>query len=290
MALKIYLNGEFVESSEAKVSVFDHGLLYGDGVFEGIRSYDRKVFRLGEHIERLYESAGHIKLNIPLTREEFEQAVLMSLKENDIADGYVRAVVTRGPGDLGLDPRKCPDPTVFIIADKIKLFPSEYTEKGLKIVTARTRRTHPATRPLGIKSLNYLNNILGKIEAIEAGVPEVLMLTLDGYICEGSGENIFFVKNGELFTPSPELGALAGITQKAVMELAGDMGVKCSFVKYTLEDLKGIDECFLTGTAAEIIPVVNVDGADIGTGKVGDMTRKLTDSYRRVTRSEGVTY
>lgn len=290
MGLKIFLNGSFVEMADAKVSVFDHGLLYGDGVFEGIRSYNRRVFRLDEHIDRLYESADAISLKIPITKEEFKSDVLETLKVNDLDDAYIRVVVTRGVGDLGLDPRKCASPTIFIITDTIKLYPETFYENGLPITIAKTRRNHPITVDPRIKSLNYLNNILARIEATKAGVEEALMLSLDGYVVECSGDNIFIVKGGKLLTPPAELGALEGVTQDAAIDIAKRKGIETEYKTMLPDEIFDAEECFLTGTAAEIVPVVSIDGKLIGTGKPGPVTKDLRAEYRKLTETEGSEY
>jgi branched-chain amino acid aminotransferase len=290
MGRKVYLNGEFVEKEEAKISIFDHGLLYGDGVFEGIRSYNRRVFRLEEHLDRLYDGAEAIRLKMPMTREEMQNVIIETLKVNDLDDAYIRVVVTRGAGDLGLDPRKCSHGTVFIITDKIALYPEDFYKKGLPIVTAKTRRNHPQCMSPRIKSLNYLNNILGKIDAIDAGTQEALMLSVEGDVVECTGDNIFIVKDGLLMTPPSALGALPGITQKAIIELAGKRGMETDEKIMKLEDVYGADECFLTGTAAEVIPVVMIDGRSIGTGKPGDITKQLLADYKELTGKYGVEY
>ncbi|MEA3490065.1 MAG: branched-chain-amino-acid transaminase [Candidatus Omnitrophota bacterium] len=290
MGLKVFINGQFVDSGEASVSIFDHGLLYGDGVFEGIRSYNRKVFRMEEHLDRLYSGAGFIRLEIPLTKDALRSKILETLKINDLDDAYIRVVVTRGIGDLGLDPRKCEAPTVFIITDKIALYPESFYEKGLPIIIAKTRRNHPQSLDPRIKSLNYLNNILGKIEAIDAGTQEAIMLTVDGYVVECTGDNIFLVKSGRLLTPPSEMGALRGITQKAIIELAGKRGIETECVKILSADLFSAEECFLSGTAAEIIPVVEIDGKAVGTGKPGEVTLQLRQDFRKLTGVEGIPY
>ncbi len=290
MELKIYIDGEFVEKKDAKVSVFDHGLLYGDGVFEGIRSYNRKVFRLEEHINRLYESADAIRLEIPITKWDFEEKIVETLKMNELDNAYIRVVVTRGIGDLGLDPRKCEKPTVFIITDKIDLYPPELYKSGLPITIAKTRRNHPITVDPRIKSLNYLNNILGRIDAIDAGTPEAVMLDLDGYIAECTGDNIFLVKDNRLYTPPSEIGALEGVTQDLVIGLARKRGIETEYKKMYPEELFEADECFLTGTAAEIIPVIKMDDKPIGTGKPGPIYKQLLADFRKVTETEGVEY
>ncbi len=290
MGNKIYLDGKFVEKEDAKVSIFDHGVLYGDGVFEGIRSYNRIVFRLKEHMDRLYESAESIRLTIPLSKKEFTDAIVEALKINNLNNAYIRAVVTRGPGDLGLDPRKCPKATVFIIADKIKLYPESYYKNGLPIILAKTRRNHPITLDPRIKSLNYLNNILAKIEAIDAGTEEALMLTMEGYVVECTGDNIFIVKNGRLITPPSEIGALEGVTQDAVIRLAKKREIETEFKRMFPDEIFKADECFLTGTAAEIIPVIKIDDKTIGNGKPGPMTKQLLADFKEVVKTDGVAY
>jgi len=286
----IYFNGRLVKKDEAKISVFDHGLLYGDGVFEGIRSYDCLVFKLKEHISRLYASAHAISLKIPITQLDMEKAVIKTLKANKLKDAYIRLVVTRGVGDLGLDPRNCPHPTIFIITDKIALYPQELYKKGLKIVTVPTRRNIPEALNPQIKSLNYLNNILGKIEAINAGVPEAIMLDQSGFVTECTGDNIFMVRDGALLTPAVHFGILNGITRRAVLGIAGKAGLRPQEASITRFDLFNADELFLTGTAAEIIPVVLMDGREIGNGKVGRYTLKLIEEFKKLTKKEGVRY
>ncbi len=290
MGYKIYLNGEFVEKENAKISVFDHGLLYGDGVFEGIRSYSRRVFRLDAHVWRLYKSADSIRLNIPMTQEDFKKNIVETLKVNNLDDAYLRVVVSRGPGDLGLDPRKCKEPTIFIITDKITLYPKHFYENGLEIIIAKTKRNHPLSLNPQIKSLNYLNNILAKIEAIDAGTEEALMLSIDGHAAECTGDNIFIIKDGEIKTPSDDVGSLEGITQKAVIELAEKRGIKTRFKKMFPKEIFEGDECFLTGTAAEIIPVTRIDGKVIGKGVPGEITKKLLADFRELTKIDGTSY
>ena len=290
MEPRIFFNGEFVERENARISVFDHGVLYGDGVFEGIRSYNRRVFKLAEHMDRLYESADAISLKIPMLKKDLTEKVIETLKVNDLDNAYIRAVVTRGEGDLGLDPRRCKQPTIFIITDKIKLYGEELYEKGLPITIASTRRNHPVTVDPRIKSLNYLNNILARIEAINAGVEEALMLTLEGYVAECTGDNIFIVKNGRLVTPPAGVGALEGVTQDTVTEIAAKKNIETEYKLMRPEEIFESDECFLTGTAAEIIPVVEIDGRKIGTGKPGPLTRMLREEYRKLTATEGVEY
>ncbi len=286
----IYFNGKFVKKENAKVSVFDHGLLYGDGVFEGIRSYNCLVFKLKEHIDRLYASAHGISLKIPLTKQEMQDAIVATLKANKLKDAYIRLVVTRGEGDLGLDPRNCSKPTVFIIADKIALYSKDLYAKGLTTVTVPTRRNIPEALNPQIKSLNYLNNILGKIEAVNAGVPEAIMLDQSGFVTECTGDNIFMIKGTRLMTPSVHMGILNGITRLAVLELAPKVGLKPQEGFITRFDLFTSDEVFLTGTAAEIIPVVKMDGRSIGDGKVGKITMILTEEFKKLTKKEGVRY
>lgn len=283
----IYLNGEFVKKSEAKVSVFDHGFLYGDGIFEGIRAYNGHVFRLEDHIRRLYDCAKVILLDIQITPKEMEQIVIDSCVKNNIADGYIRLVVSRGVGDLGLNPYLCAKPSVICIASSISLYPEEFYTEGLKIVTvATTRNFHDALNPR-IKSLNYLNNIMAKIEAIQAGAPEALMLNTQGYVTECTGDNIFLIRDGVLYTPSVSCGALKGITRDVVMELAEKRGMKVKEDFLTRFDVYTAEECFLTGTAAEIIPVVQVDQRSIGDGKVGQTTKDLIADFKEVTKSDG---
>jgi len=289
--MKIYINGKFYEKNEAKVSVFDHGLLYGDGVFEGIRSYSGLVFKLKEHIDRLFESAHGIMLNIPLSKEQITKAVVSTLKENGLKDGYVRLIVTRGVGDLGLDPRKCKgNATVIIIADKVTLYPKELYNKGMDIVTvATTRNSHEALNPQ-MKSLNYLNNILAKIEAVQLGYEEALMLNDQGYVAECTGDNIFIVSKGELYTPPEIMGVLRGVTRDTVLEIAMKNKIPTHEHVFTRHELYIADECFLTGTAAEIIPVVKVDGRIIGSGKPGKMTLSLIKKFKELTKKAGVKY
>ncbi|MFP3904160.1 MAG: branched-chain-amino-acid transaminase [Armatimonadota bacterium] len=287
MGLQIYLDGKLVPEEEATVSVFDHGLLYGDGIFEGIRAYNGRVFRLDEHIARLYEGARVLKLDIPLSRDEMVEAILMTLRANDLEDAYIRLLVTRGVGDLGLDPRKCPNPTVVIIADSIALYPPEYYEKGLSVITCSTRRNDPVALDPAIKSLNYLNNILAKMEVNEAGVPEGIMLSTDGYVAECTGDNLFYVKDGGLITPPAFIGNLSGITKDVVIELAQEQNLPVHERLFRTRDVYTADECFLTGTAAELIPVVEVDGRVIGDGRPGPIFRELLDKYSHLTQTKG---
>ena len=290
MGLKIYLNGKLVDAAQAKISVYDHGLLYGDGVFEGIRSYGGLGFKLKEHVARLYESAHTLMLKIPLTKEQMVRAVTTTLKANRLKDAYVRLVVTRGPGDLGLDPRKCKQATVFIITDKIVLYPEQVYRDGMEIVTVPTPRNLPEALNPQIKSLNYLNNILAKIEATNAGVQEALMLSAHGYVAECTGDNIFIVQEGALLTPPPYAGILRGITRGCVMDLARKSRVPVREEMMTRHDLYNADECFLTGTAAEIAPIVKIDGRVIGSGRPGRVTLKLMSDFRKATRTDGVRF
>ena len=284
MSRQVYINGKFVPQEEAKISVFDHGLLYGDGVFEGLRSYRGKVFRLEEHIRRLYESAKAIWLEIPLPQDEMREAVNDAIRVNKIDDGYVRLVVTRGAGTLGLDPNRCSNPQVIVIADAISLYPKELYEKGLELVTVSVQRTHPAALNPRIKSLNYLNNILAKIEGLQAGCIEALMLNHKGEVAECTGDNIFLVRGGVLYTPPLDAGILAGVTRDAVIELAREAGIEVRESSLSKHDVYVADECFLTGTAAEVVPVVKVDSRTIGTGKPGPITRDLEKRFRKLTQ------
>lgn len=286
--MKIYLDGQFYSKEDAKISVFDHGLLYGDGVFEGIRFYHGKVFRLEEHIARLYDSARAICLKVPLDRAEMTEAVLETIRQNELQDGYVRLVVTRGSGDLGLNPNLCPKATVFIIASKITLYPEEMYRNGLVVVTCATRRIpHGALSPM-VKSLNYLNNVLAKIESQQAGAGEGLMLNEQGFVAECTGDNIFIVKNGKITTPPISSGALAGITREVVFEMAVEAGLPIGEPNMTRYDIYTADECFLTGTAAEVIPAVKLDNRPIGDGTPGPITRKLIERFHQLTASTGV--
>lgn len=284
MTPKVYISGKFYDKPDAKISVYDHGVLYGDGVFEGIRIYNGKVFRLKEHVDRLFESARAIKLEIPLTREQMIDAIQKTVAINNKRDGYIRPFVTRGAGYLGLDPRKTTDPQVVIIVDDISLYPPELYEHGMELATVSTIRNHPNALNPRIKSLNYLNNILAKIEAVQAGCVEALMLNHKGEVAECSGDNIFVVKDGMLKTPPSEAGILTGVTRQAVMELARAAKIDIQETAITRHDIYIADECFLTGTAAEVIPVVKCDGRAIGTGKPGPITRRLREDYQRLTR------
>ncbi|MGD9855778.1 MAG: branched-chain-amino-acid transaminase [Planctomycetaceae bacterium] len=283
---KVYMNGTLVAKEQAVVSVYDHGLLYGDGVFEGIRVYGGRVFLLDEHITRLYESARAIRLEIPLTPEAMTRAVEETVAANGIRDGYVRLVITRGAGSLGLDIRRTSHPQVIIIADTITLYPAELDERGLELVTASTIRNHPSALNARIKSLNYLNNILAKIEATDQDKVEALMLNHKGEVAECTGDNIFIVKHGVLKTPPPDAGILEGITRNAVIRLAQQDGIAVQQTNMVRHDVYVADECFLTGTAAEVIPAVKVDGRVIGDGTPGPVTRRLLELFRRLTRGE----
>jgi branched-chain amino acid aminotransferase len=279
--MKIYLDGKFVDEADAKVSVFDHGLLYGDGVFEGIRLYGGNVFRLDEHLERFEYSAKAILLDLPLTRAQWSEAVCETCRQNGLKDGYIRMVVTRGVGDLGLAPWLCAKPSYFIIASKISLYPAEHYEKGLAIVTVPSRRIGPASLPATIKSLNYLNNILGKIEARQAGALEAIMLNDQGYVAEATADNVFIVHKGELLSPSASAGALKGVTRSAIIDISRDLGLPLREANLTRYDLWCADECFLTGSGAEVIPVVKLDGRVIGDGKPGAVTKRVTAEFRK---------
>jgi branched-chain amino acid aminotransferase len=289
----VWIDGVFYEKENAKISVFDHGLLYGDGVFEGLRAYEGKIFRVRQHVERLFDSAKAIMLKIPYTVAEIEGFLFASLEKNGVADGYLRLVVTRGTGDLGLDPRKCKRPTLFIIAEKLKLYPQEFYDNGLEVITGATPMPHHDARNPRIKSLNYFANIMAKIEGIQAGVEEVLMLTSDGHVAECSGDNVFAVFAPDLYsagktilkTPPPYAGILKGITRDAVIELALKAGYEVREEPMTRYDLWVASEMFLTGTAAKLIPVVKLDGREIGTGKPGPATQDLRERFHALTRA-----
>lgn len=282
-----YVNGRFVPKEEASVSVFDHGFLYGDGVFEGIRAYNGRVFRLDEHLDRLYESAQAIMLEIPLGKAELREAILETLRRNGLRDAYIRPVVSRGKGDLGLDPRKCAAPTVIIIADAIQLYPPEAYARGLRTITATVRKTRPDMLNPRVKSLNYLNNILARLEANRAGADEAIMLSADGYVCECSADNIFIVRDGAVWTPPPFLGILQGVTRDAVLGLARDLAFPTAERVFTLHDIYTAEECFLTGTGAEVGPVVEVDGRRIADGRPGPVTVRLVAAFRDLVRQSG---
>ncbi|MEW6118330.1 MAG: branched-chain-amino-acid transaminase [Nitrospirota bacterium] len=278
--MKIYINGHYYSKDEAKISVFDHGLLYGDGVFEGLRIYHGKVFKLREHIDRLYRSARAIALDIPLAELEVEQAVLDTVAANQKTEGYIRLIVTRGVGPLGLDPSTCEKASIIIIAGDIQLYPKEHYEKGIKVITAATRRVSPDALDPRIKTLNYLNNIMAKIEARRAGCLEAVMLNSEGFLAECTADNIFIVKNSELLIPAPFHGALDGITMRTVIELAASLGIRTLETTLTRYDLYNADECFLTGTGAEIIPITDIDSRRIGSGRPGTITTKLIAAFK----------
>src|SRR5437868_5249469 len=285
MAPKIYINGKLFDKTDAKISVYDHGLLYGDGVFEGIRVYDGKIFRLREHVERLYDSARAIWLEIPMSREQMADAITATVRANNKKDGYIRAVITRGAGSLGLDPRKTTDPQVIIIVDDISMYPPELYDTGLDIVTVATIRNHPNAVNPRVKSLNYLNNIMPKIEGIRAGCLEALMVNHKGEVAECTGDNIFLVKRGTLLTPPLDAGILEGVTRNAVIELAQSAKIPVRETTLTRHDVYTADECFLTGTAAEVIAVIKVDGRVIGSGKPGPITKQLRERFHALVRN-----
>jgi len=284
----IYLNGDFVTKEDAKISVYDHGFLYGDGIFEGIRIYDGNIFRLKEHLDRLYDSAKSIQLEIPLTWEEMQEAVVETVRRNERRDGYIRLVVSRGPGDLGLDPRRCPKAWVIIIVEQLAIYPEEAYRNGLVSISVSPRRNIPDALNPKIKSLNYLNNILVKLQANLAGVGEAIMLNAQGYVAEGSSDNIFIVKRGVVYTPPTWVGALEGITRGAIIELCGKLGLPLKEEPFTLHDVYTADEVFFTGTAAEVIAVREVDGRTIGAGKAGPITMRLLEEFRKIVTVDGV--
>jgi branched-chain amino acid aminotransferase len=285
--MKIYIDGKYYDEHTAKISVFDHGLLYGDGIFEGIRAYNGRVFKLQEHVDRLFSSAKSLILSIPLGHAQMMAAVVETCRRNKLRDGYIRLVVTRGPGTLGLNPNRCKKPSVIIIAGKIQLYPPELYERGMEIITVpTTRNLHSALNP-AIKSLNYLNNIMAKIEANNAGYEEAVMLNPEGFVAECTGDNIFMMSEGRLLTPPLWAGALYGITRRVVMELAAESGMEVRETNLTRHELFNSDECFLTGTGAEIVPVVKIDGRVIGSGKPGPATKKLVEQYHALTKTSG---
>lgn len=287
MQLQIYIDGQFYPEADAKVSVFDHGLLYGDGIFEGIRFYNGRVFKLDEHLARLWDSARAIMLTIPMTIEEMEAATLETIRQNGLRDGYIRLVVTRGKGNLGLSPDRCPKASVIIIAATIQLYPPEAYERGMTVVTVATRRVAPAALSPAVKSLNYLNNIMAKIEANMAKADEGLMLNEEGYVAECTGDNVFIVKRGEIFTPPIYAGSLRGITWQAVLDIAAALGLKVNVQQLTRYDLYTANEFFLTGTAAEVIAAVKLDNRMIGDGKPGPITNRIIARFRELTQSTG---
>ncbi|MFN2541511.1 MAG: branched-chain-amino-acid transaminase [Chthoniobacterales bacterium] len=284
---RIYIDGKFYPQNEAKVSVFDHGLLYGDGIFEGIRFYNGRVFRLEEHLARLWDSARSICLEIPMSMREMTDALLQTIRENDLRQGYIRLLVTRGVGNLGLNPEQCKHPSVIIIAATVTLYPEAMYQKGLTLVTCATRRTSPGALNPAVKSLNYLNNVMARIEANLAGADEALMLNDSGNVAECTADNVFIIKRGQIFTPPITAGALRGITRAIVFEIAGELGIKVVETDVTRHDVFIADECFLTGTAAEIIPVIEVDGRRIGTGKPGAISTRMVARFRQLTRETG---
>ena len=286
-ALTIYVDGKFVPEGEAKVSVFDHGLLYGDGIFEGIRFYNGRVFRLEEHHDRLWDSARSICLEIPMTRAAMTEALLETIRRNGLRDGYIRQIVTRGVGNLGLNPALCKRPTVIIIAATIALYPEEMYRNGLTIVTVPTRRAGAATLNPAVKSLNYLNNVMARIEANLVGADEALMLNDNGHVAECTADNVFIIKKGQIFTPPISAGALRGITRAVIFEIADELGIKITETDLSRHDVFVADECFLTGTAAEVIPVIKADGRMIGTGKPGELSGRMIARFRELTRAEG---
>jgi branched-chain amino acid aminotransferase len=286
MSMKIYLDGKLVSREDAKISVFDHGLLYGDGVFEGIRFYSGKIFMIDAHVRRLYDSAKAIRLQIPMSPEKMKEALVETMKANNMVDGYIRLVVTRGEGCLGVSPTTCKNPSVIIIVDTISLYPAEMYEKGMAVITSSMVRNHPNAVSPKVKSLNYLNNILAKIEAIDAGVPEAILFNHIGYVAECTGDNVFVVRDGELQTPPPEAGILEGVTRGVVIKLAKEHGIPFAEKNLTRYDLYTADECFFSGTAAEVIPVTKIDNRLIGGEKVGPITHKLIDAFKKFVRNQ----
>jgi branched-chain amino acid aminotransferase len=285
--LTIYLDGQFLPESEAKISVFDHGLLYGDGIFEGIRFYNGRVFRLPEHTDRLWDSARSICLEIPMSKEAMDEALLETIRRNGLRDGYIRQIVTRGVGNLGLNPTQCKKPSVIIIATTIALYSEEAYRNGLMVVTCATRRTGAAQLNPAVKSLNYLNNVMARIEANLAGADEALMLNEAGNVAECTADNVFVIKKGKIFTPPIAAGALRGITRSVAFEIAEELGMEVKETDITRHDVFVADECFLTGTAAEVIPVIKADGRMIGTGKPGPITAQIIAGFRKLTRETG---
>jgi branched-chain amino acid aminotransferase len=287
MELTIYIDGQYFPEADAKVSVFDHGLLYGDGIFEGIRFYNGRVFKLAEHLDRLWDSARALMLTIPMTMADMEAALLETVRRNGLRDGYIRLVITRGKGNLGLSPDRCPLASVIIIAATIQLYPPEVYERGMTVVTVATRRMAPAALSPAVKSLNYLNNIMAKIEANIAQADEGLMLNEEGYVAECTGDNVFIVKRGEIYTPPIYAGSLRGITWQTVLDIAAELGLKVSVQPLTRYDLYTADEFFLTGTAAEVIAAVKLDSRVIGTGHAGPITNQIIARFRELTQSTG---
>jgi branched-chain amino acid aminotransferase len=284
---KIFIDGKFYSEADAKVSVFDHGLLYGDGIFEGIRFYNGRVFRLEQHLDRLWKSARSICLHIPMTREEMTEALLETIRRNNLRDGYVRLVVTRGVGNLGLNPEQCKNPSIIMIVATIALYHEDFYRKGLSIVTVATRRTNPAALNPAVKSLNYLNNVMARIEANLANADEALMLNDAGNVAECTADNVFVIRQGQIFTPPITAGALQGITRSVVFEIGSEFDIKVTEAELTRHDIFVADECFLTGTAAEIVPVVKADGRIIGNGKPGPITTRIIARFREMTQNTG---
>lgn len=287
MGLVAYVNGSFVPKDEAMISVYDHGYLYGDGIFEGIRVYGGRVFRLEQHLDRLFESARYVMLDIPLGRDELRAAMLETVRRSGLRDAYIRPVISRGVGDLGLDPRKCKTPTVVIIVDTIQLYPKDAYERGLRMITATTRKTRPDALSPQAKSLNYLGNIMARMEANQAGVDEAIMLNSEGYVCECSADNLFIVRDREVWTPPPYVGILKGITRGAVIDIARGHQIPLAERVFTMHDVYTADECFLTGTGAEVGPVVEVDGRKIADGRPGKTTLRIIQGFRDLVRREG---
>ena len=281
MSLKVWIDGRLVDKADAKVSVYDHGLLYGDGVFEGIRVYNGKIFEWKAHVERLFDSAKSIRLKVPFSAEQLKLAIEETFKANNFTECYVRLVVTRGVGYLGLSPSKCPTPSAFVIADTIEMYPKEMYEKGMAVITASIIRNHPNAISPRVKSLNYLNNILAKIEATDAGVPEAIMLNHEGNVAECTGDNIFIVKGGTIYTPTTSDGILEGVTRQVILTLCKRLNLTAIEKTLQRHDLYVADECFLTGSAAEVVPVTKIDGRPVGTGEVGPVSKKLFEAFRR---------
>ena len=291
MSLSIYLNGEYVDGKEkALVSLYEHGLLYGDGVFEGIRAYNGRIFRMKDHMDRLWRSAKSVLLEIPFGREELDRILLETVRRTGLDDAYIRLLVTRGPGDMGIDPRKCPKAAVYIIAGSIQLYPEEKYKKGLRTVISSTRRNCPDVLSPNVKTMNYMNNIFAKIEAIRAGVDEAIMLNTCGYVAEGTADNLFAIREGRLFTPPPYIGVLEGVTRKVIFEICAEKGIGCSERVLVPTDLYIADEVFLCGTGAELIPVVEVDGRAVGDGRPGPLFQRLLGLFRERTQFDGVPY
>jgi branched-chain amino acid aminotransferase len=285
MSLKVWIDGQLLNKEDAKISVYDHGLLYGDGVFEGIRAYSGRIFECRAHLKRLFDSAKAIRLTVPYGIDEIEKIIYQTMAANNFQDCYIRLVVTRGEGTLGLDPNRCPKPSLICITDLIRLYPQEMYDKGMAVITASVIRNHPNALSPRIKSLNYLNNILAKIEAIDAGVPEAIMLNHEGYVAECTGDNIFIVRNGEVLTPPASEGSLEGVTRACIIKLCQSSSLPIREARLERQDLYIADECFLTGTAAEVIPVTKIDGRTIGTGECGPVTRKLLSAFHKVVRA-----